>query len=193
MKSTENVWSAKLKINHIYIANVKFEDGYDKKIGTNKKIRPVLIIDKFFNKSTMQAEYIIAPIYSVKNNELDKSYFKSKYKYHCYIKDWKNSFHNNKEYYQAKFKISQIQIITKKSFIKNIKNGIFLYKKIDCNSPIQENNLEKLNSKIHQYYLDNEINKNEKLKKILNFYLKHSKKIKTKELEKNNDTILYDY
>lgn len=65
-KKSQNYLVNRIKINNFYLANVKFEDGYNKSLGTNYKKRPVLILDKIvFKNKTIK--YIVVPIYSNQN------------------------------------------------------------------------------------------------------------------------------
>ena len=179
----------KLKVNHFYLGIVKFEDGYDSKLGSNKKPRPVLIIDKFYDSKKQIAKFIVAPVYSVKSNELIDNKFQSKYKYHCYINNWYDSL-NHHQIYNSKFKINQIQILTKKDFIYDINNGIYTFKTIAHNSPVNKTDLEKLNKTIIEYSLTKS-NKNI-FKDHTNLYMrryeaKHTKLMtKNKTIEKEN-------
>lgn len=185
MNSNRNHYlTKKLKINNFYLAMVKFEDGYDNRIGSNKKSRPVLILDKFYDYNEKVSKYIVVPVYSTKKEEFNNdNKFVSKYKYHFHIKKWQDSFNKNMKYYNVKFKINQIQILSKKNFIFEIVNSSYFYKLIKDNSPIDKLQLENFNKLIEEYSLINF--KNYETRKIIGFYLRRLEIKKEKLFKKS--------
>ena len=79
-KKTNNYLVNRIKINNFYLGNVKFEDGYNHKLGTNYKKRPVLILAKFFDLLKNKQYYIVLPVYS---NQKKANFFNH---YHYQIK-----------------------------------------------------------------------------------------------------------
>lgn len=148
IKKKKFKWVKKIAINNFYLCKVDFEDGYDNRLGTNNKIRPVLILDKFFDIKEKQEKYIICPLYSVPNSEMKSNKFKSKYYFHVLLPNWLDQIN---KYKNVKFKVNQLKIVKRDKFIKINLGNNFRYKKLILNSPILNQNLYQLNKKIEEY------------------------------------------
>ncbi len=197
MQNKNNYLVRKILSNNFYLGKVKFEDGYDKRIGTDFKIRPILILNSFFDHKDKKRKYIIVPVYRCKKNEIIKQEFRSKYKNHTSISIWYDFVKKDKKkILYTKFKINQIQILEKKDFVYKIENNTYKYFLIKNNSPVKENDLNNLLKQIKLSAMDK--NKNDNLTKTLllleNLRLLNYKKEKQnfKNYEKNYSNALYN-
>jgi len=138
-KKTNNYLVNRIKINNFYLGNVKFEDGYNHQLGTNFKRRPVLILSKFFDYQKKKQLYIVLPVYS---NQKPANFFKH---YHYKIKNW-TSLHDDSKTKNVKFKINQIQILSKKELAYKYQNNYPKFFFLKNNSPFLE--IKKLQKQI---------------------------------------------